>query len=382
MKTKKYGYWRSNGIDFLNKIDALRYATQNNDDLVYMYHDEVWNKFDRSLLGKISLNQLYKERAQQLRDRYDYLILYYSGGSDSHNVLMTYINNGIKLDEIIVRWPEALRGGKLYTPNTTDKSSSNIWSEWDYAITPSLDWLKLNHPEIKITIKDYIEDLNETNLESRLETSNHTRAGFLLSFAKEDLNYSKKSIGHIFGADKPVLAVQDQKIYMIFNDIATSMLYSDKTKDSDPESIECFYWAPDFPLLTFEMAYQVSEYFNVNKDKRKFLLSYENNKLMSDNFNFQRSITYQIQNNLVKNICYDTWDFKFQAEKITSANAEDKWWWFFQKPEFTNLKQQYISLAKSITNQIDKKFLLGYNSSFQTTKTTSSNLFYIRTLDP
>jgi hypothetical protein len=162
--TKQYGYWKSDGLDFSNKIDALVYATKNDTKVTFAYHDEIWKKFNKNLLGKIPLNQLYKEQAQRLRDKYQYLILYYSGGADSHNILMTYINNNIKLDEIIVRWPKPLTEGKLYTPNNVDNTTRNIWSEWDYAVKPTLDWLKQNHPEIKITIKDYIEDLNEKNL--------------------------------------------------------------------------------------------------------------------------------------------------------------------------------------------------------------------------
>ena len=94
---EKYGYWETNGLKFENKVKALTYATQNNTGVKFVYHDKVWKNFDRSVLGKVSLNQLYKERAQQLRDSYDYLILYYSGGADSHNVLMSFINNNIKL---------------------------------------------------------------------------------------------------------------------------------------------------------------------------------------------------------------------------------------------------------------------------------------------
>ena len=93
--TEKYGCWETNGLKFGNKVEALIYASQNDTKVKFVYHDNVWKNFDRSVLGKVSLNQLYKERAQQLRDSYDYLILYYSGGADSHNVLMSFINNNI-----------------------------------------------------------------------------------------------------------------------------------------------------------------------------------------------------------------------------------------------------------------------------------------------
>ena len=382
--TKKYGYWKTNGLEFLNKVEALLYATKNDTKVKFCYHDEVWKKFDRNLLGKVSLNQLYREQAQRLRDKYKYLVLYYSGGADSHNILMTYINNNIKLDEIIVRWPKALTEGKLYTANTNDTTTRNIWSEWDYAVKPTLEWLRNNHPEIKITIKDYTENLNEKNLESVIENSNHTRGGLLLSFAKTDSNYGKKDIGHIFGVDKPTLAVVGLDVYMFFNDLATSMLYSDKPGDIDPDNIECFYWDPDFPLLTFEMAYQTSEYFNVNRDKRKFLRlmdQAEGVKQDASGFNLLLTLMTQFQNNIVKKICYDTWDNKFQADKSISASRQDKWFWFFECSEFSSLKDVFTSNIKSITNQIDERFLISFNSFNPSVKTTLSDVHFVRKLD-
>jgi len=51
---------------------------------------------------KETLNDLYKDRAIQLRQDYDYLILFYSGGYDSHNILETFMRNNIYLDEILI----------------------------------------------------------------------------------------------------------------------------------------------------------------------------------------------------------------------------------------------------------------------------------------
>jgi hypothetical protein len=47
-----------------------------------------------------SLDELYRQRAQELRDQYDHLVLMYSGGIDSHNILETFLHNNIHLDEV------------------------------------------------------------------------------------------------------------------------------------------------------------------------------------------------------------------------------------------------------------------------------------------
>ena len=48
------------------------------------------------------ISSLDKDKyAQQLREKYDYIVLAYSGGADSCNVLNSFLDNGIPIDDII-----------------------------------------------------------------------------------------------------------------------------------------------------------------------------------------------------------------------------------------------------------------------------------------
>jgi len=149
----KYGFWKVNDTSYATKYKALISASKSNSRIYFHYYDHIWENFDRTQLGKVPLNCLYKDRAQQLRDNYQYLILNYSGGADSHNILRTFIDNNIHLDEVCVKWPKPLIDGKFYTVNNVDTEAVNRWSEWNYSIQPTLDWLKTNCPKIKITIE-------------------------------------------------------------------------------------------------------------------------------------------------------------------------------------------------------------------------------------
>ena len=51
---------------------------------------------------KESWEELLRQRALQIRQHYDYVRLWYSGGADSHTVLLTYLKNKIPLDEIVM----------------------------------------------------------------------------------------------------------------------------------------------------------------------------------------------------------------------------------------------------------------------------------------
>lgn len=375
--SKKYGYWETDGTEFVRKFDALIHAAAKKTEVYFKYHDELWKNFDRTKLGKIPLKQLYKDRAQMLRDQYDYLILYYSGGSDSHNVLRTFVDNGIKLDEVCVKWPKALMDGKLYTPNSVDTTARNYWSEWDYSVKPTLDWLKSNHPSIKITIKDYTENIDSINVQPIFEILNHVRAGaMLISGVTSDsvivLSDQGKKVGNIYGVDKPLLTINDDnQVSMFFTDLALSMANG---VDTPYYTDECFYWSPDYPILAFEMANIAAEYYNINKDARKFLRWSGNNTA-----NLACS---QYQNDTTKKICYDTWDFRFQADKPVSFNRTDKWFWFFEHSEISQIKNSFMSSLSSYTNLMSDVHVTKYtDGSAPSIKTIPSRGFYVRTLD-
>jgi len=50
---------------------------------------------------KESFKELCRQRAEQIRDTYDYVIVYFSGGSDSTTVMNAFLDNGIKIDEVV-----------------------------------------------------------------------------------------------------------------------------------------------------------------------------------------------------------------------------------------------------------------------------------------
>jgi hypothetical protein len=167
------GYWQVGDQKFINKYQALVHATKTNNYIHFRYFDDVWQNFDRSLIGKYSLKELYKQRAQQLRDSYDYLILYFSGGADSYNVLRSFLDNGIHLDEICVKWAKDVIDKDVYLPNTEEVTALNYLSEWDFAIKPVLEEVAQKHPNIKIEIVDWFNDKNSIGKEEVFNLVNH-----------------------------------------------------------------------------------------------------------------------------------------------------------------------------------------------------------------
>ena len=215
---KQSYYWSVNNKKIFTKNDAIRESSLTNGKISFhVGNDECW-KLSQSINLNTSLDSLYLSRALQLRQNYKKLRLFFSGGSDSLNILKTFIKNNITLDEIVVRWSHKAIDGNFYVPNTNDVSAKNSLSEWDYAIKPTLEYVSLNYPKIKITI--------ENNTRECLENaSNFSVDNFLTLFERytpirgslgsmiqrmglEDECGAGQTFHHtanIFGIEKPLL---------------------------------------------------------------------------------------------------------------------------------------------------------------------------------
>jgi hypothetical protein len=357
------GYWQSADKKFINKYEALLHATQNNLPLPsFKFFDTVWENFDRSLIGTVSLKELYRQRAQQLRDKYDYLILYFSGGADSYNVLRSFIDNNIKIDEICVKWcnDTLTANTTIYTPNTINNTAWNYLSEWDYAIKPVLDEISKSHPEIKIEIVDWFKTKGLIGAEESFKTVNHWHDVEVPSLAvwspnEEKLVSQGKRVGAIYGIDKPSLYFIDKKVNMFFVDGGVSM---GTPNPCNIYGTEYFYWAQEFPILTFEMANQAVIAFK--KDKELFEARYRKEIRSSENNGngSKWDYAFQVQQKRLRHILYDNWTDRFQVLKPQTCNRSDKHSWIYKHHELSNFKDSYSDMVKMHMNQINSEFYL------------------------
>ena len=81
-----------NGKHFYNKLEALQEQRSSKSGL-YFNTPVAYDKIDFSTQDDSTLDQLCKAEAQKIRDTHDKVVIWYSGGSDSHYVLQTFIKN-------------------------------------------------------------------------------------------------------------------------------------------------------------------------------------------------------------------------------------------------------------------------------------------------
>jgi hypothetical protein len=155
-----------------------------------------------------------------------------------------------------------------------------------------------------------------------------------------------KTVGEIWGIDKPIFGKKGNSIGIGFED---SPISCGNPYTGNEEGLEFFYWTPNMPNLVFEQAYQIFLYLNENPQFRN-LISEKDNKVTDDMKEF-------FINNIIKRIIYEDWDhFKFQAEKPRSIWREDKDYWLYKTSEFKEAITKWRFIYTSELDYIDHKF--------------------------
>ncbi len=92
MNNLRFGYYKIGNDVVFSKIEALELADRKNLPISWHYNDDIFDSVDWKTEPKFTLSEIYKSRAQQIRKSYDYIVLFYSGGADSHNMLESFLH--------------------------------------------------------------------------------------------------------------------------------------------------------------------------------------------------------------------------------------------------------------------------------------------------
>jgi len=102
--TMNHTGWQVKEYVFDNKWDAVRYCSMRPNFYQAYCNDDTWNDADWTVEPTESIEQLQKNHAEYLREKYKTLVLFYSAGSDSQVLLETFIEHKIPLDYIYVQY--------------------------------------------------------------------------------------------------------------------------------------------------------------------------------------------------------------------------------------------------------------------------------------
>jgi hypothetical protein len=377
---KELGYYTCNGIVFETKLQAMLYANPKNLPIHWHFNTQKFDSYDWSIEPTLSLDALYDQRARQIREQYDYVILSYSGGSDSHNILESFIRQGLIIDEIVTTW--ALdASSKFIIHDTNFKESWNNNAEFHLHTKQRLEYIKNNCPKTKITVLDSSKNIIDSLLNNsdanwingKNDVFNVTGAFQfnILYFSEVRKRLDKLiSIAYVMGVDKPKIKIKNNKAYMYFVDKVSSITpIRESIVDYTNITPVLFYWSPDSCDLLCKQAHTVYKYIKSNPNVKGI---WESNDITT---------TRIIQESILKNIIYSTWNNNwFQVKKAINEWYCELDYWFTEGWAGTKEHSIWLDGLKNLIPKISNFISYKNDGSIIGTKSCLSKFYYIGTI--
>jgi len=342
MINKDLGYYLCGGIEFSSKVDACIYAKVVGKPIEWIFHNNIFKNYSWDIEPEETLDQLYDKRARELREQYDYLILSYSGGSDTNNILESFIRQGLHIDEIVTNHiSDATKSTTVLDPSVTN--SWNFGAEHQLQAVPRLKYISEKLPKTKITVLDVSQVvLNSMNVfddvDWVLHRNDHLSIGQLFRYNYFHFDSIKKQFDKnlkiciIVGLDKPKLVIrQDNTFWIYFPDSVVNITtINDFNSDYTNLKTELFYWSKDTLPMLAKQAHTVKRWLDQNPKQQQYWKS----------STFATVRTHQEK--LLRPLLYSTWDNNwFQVDKSTSWFNTEFDTWFKNNQDMTREFQMW-----------------------------------------
>lgn len=222
-----------------NHISAIKSGKQ----CKLYYEDAFYDKVNWKVEPSLSLNHLYKLRAQEIRDKYEYVILFLSGGIDSRNMFEAFYNNNIHIDEIVCVGAFSQDMFRGSTENNNDEIFGNTNSLLNSVFLPNtkitfIDYTKLfTKPYDFDLIKKYGDDWAY-----QLTYFKSFHLFFWYEIQKHLTIDNSKNTCYVMGVAKTMLTAEKDSLYVHFwesdiTDFASCYKMNNLTREN-------FYFAP------------------------------------------------------------------------------------------------------------------------------------------
>lgn len=313
----KFGFYQVGEYKTYSKVDAIELHRRTGIHPHWNFNEDIFSNYDWTKEPPESLDDLYRRRAQQIRETYDHVVLVCSGGADSNNILDTFVNNNIKFEEVLT----------YHYAAADNNPQSCFQAELTNVLYPKLK--KLKDQDVGFYHRDFdlsfIAQQILTSSEFRLNRgylSGHwfSTAHVSKSYIRESIpDYVKlaelgKKIVFVWGSEKPRLFKENDRYCIRFLDVIDNavnprMQMLNRTYEYD----ELFYWAPESVDIICKQGHVLKKFFDrydlFNQD-----LYYSDQKIqlpdVAEIFNNKNTNDGLSHRDLINTLIYTTWDTK------------------------------------------------------------------------
>ena len=334
----RYGRYTVAGQHYHNKFMAFQHGIPLGWYPHWDFFDDEFSKVDWQQEPLESLTELYRQRAAQLRADYDYLILWYSGGSDSHTVLQSFLDNGIHLDEI---WHRS--SVDRVSRRDRGQDSANQANETRHVALPVLKALQHSNPAIKIRVFDAMDlamDIWQQGTIS-IDATNYLNPLLPAKMHSDFFNVGRHRgrVAKITALDKPKVFRHDGIWYCSFIDLPLLTQLMQNRIDEQEQDV-CFYWHPDAARISVKQSHLIARWF----DQRPELHRLAAKDLCQTDA--------KIRDQIIKSIIYPNWDLEtWQVQKPPNDIRHPEFFWFYGN-ESDVAYQNWHKTAETCSNEI------------------------------
>ena len=397
MNKDHFGYYLCGNLKTYSKIEALEHAHLINTPVQWIFNDDVFSTHPWHIDPQIDIKKLYKKRAEQIREKYDYIVIWYSGGADSFTVLNTFKENNIHVDEIAQF--HSYEGEKTWDSFLNKEVK-------DVAIPQTLEFLKsmphTKHRTVDLTaITKSIFDEDNNHLDF-IYYGNHAFGPHHLarSYLREKVaDWAKiiasgKKLCFVYGCDKPPVHydTQTDKYFLQFQDLIDGCV-GPRTQilGRQEEHDELFYWSPDAMDLIARQAHIVMNYMR-NPPKEDLDSIYLTRDPLTPAMSFNgeyiptgtRRAATKINNELyyltaagLHRLIYPNWNentFTLGKNIGTLFSIKDRWWF---NDLSNNDQNMYVSAIESLYEKFTR---WGFNN-YENAKKNINRDFRLSNID-
>lgn len=273
----KHGYYLVNGIKTFSKFEAWQLSGHDTSKIEFIFNDDVYNTYDWSKEPEEDIYELYKRRAIQLRKKYDYIVLIYSGGIDSHTILETFLENDLRIDEICT-----------FSNNDVQAKTEKFNQEVYNAAIPFVETLDLNKLGTKFRLINIgqlvIDQLSDTyhfeNFEHYSLSTPFWRTAVSNQVLKAKVDDHRKlveagkSVCYLWGHEKPTIKISNQNYCITIADGFSGNFGAKQYNNREVLKNtfhnfydEAFYICREFPEISIKQGHMLANFMsNISKD--------------------------------------------------------------------------------------------------------------------
>ena len=312
-----------------SKLEAIEEMSRTGIHLGWHFNQETFSAYDWTREPSESLAELYRQRAQQIRDSYDYVVVFYSGGADSWNILNTFLGNNIKIDEIAHCW--SLEG---------DKSYYSYFNEEIYRVAiPNTLKIQQQHPDINHRIIDLSKIINDLYLKpnNRFDFIYYANSllspnGLARSYLRESIpEYANlinqgKRVAFVWGTEKPRIMIKDNKYVCQFLDMFDNTVSSRLQSLSQDRGYfdELFYWSPEAVPIIIKQCHAIKRFLHTTDINHPWLGT------TATHYGKTKRHNRWLTNDGLHSMIYPGWDistFSNGKNNQSVIGPRDQWFW-------------------------------------------------------